>query len=82
MVTEVLGDGNILKEIHGPYNTGMPFSCIRCGHQSFLALRKEMQNGLGCQVPALLPDSSNPAYLRITDTASTGALSVRANSLQ
>ena len=43
MVTEVLGDGNIIKETHGPYNTGMPFSCIRCGHQSFLALRKELE---------------------------------------
>ena len=43
VVTEVLGDDNMIREIRGPYNTGAPFSCIRCGHQSFLALCKESE---------------------------------------
>ena len=43
VVTEVHGDGNMIKEIRGPYNTGAPFSCSRCGHQSFLALCKESE---------------------------------------
>ena len=43
VATEILGNDNMIREIHGPYNTGMPFSCTRCGHQSFLALRKELE---------------------------------------
>ena len=43
VVTEVHGDGNMIREIRGPYNTGAPFSCSRCGHQSFLALCKESE---------------------------------------
>ena len=43
VATEVLGNNNMINEIRGPYNTGAPFSCIRCGHQSFLALCKESE---------------------------------------
>ena len=43
VVTEILGDDNMIREIRGPYNTGAPLSCIRCGHQSFLALCKESE---------------------------------------
>ena len=43
VLREVLGGDNTIEIIRGPYSTGVPFSCIRCGHQSFLALCKESE---------------------------------------
>ena len=36
-----LGGDNTIRIIRRPCNTGVPFSCVRCGHLSFLALCRE-----------------------------------------
>ena len=40
-VAAELGRDIMKKTIRGPCNTGVPFSCVRCGHLSFLALCRE-----------------------------------------
>ena len=40
-VAAELGGDNTIRTIRRPCNAGVPFSCVRCGHLSFLALCRE-----------------------------------------
>ena len=42
VATGLDGD-NTIGIIRGPHITGVPFSCVRCGHQSFQALCRESE---------------------------------------
>ena len=45
--TEVLGDRDIINEVHGPYNTGMSFSRIRITDTTFTGALSVRANSSG-----------------------------------
>ena len=40
-VAAEIGGDNTIKIIRSPCNSGVPLSCVRCGHRRFLALCRE-----------------------------------------